>query len=702
MFFDPEFDISQQSTFYKVYRDDDESTITIQQLEDHLAFVEGELSDRLNKRSESFFKAFEDLQNLYSTVKDTFSKSEGLKLTLNTAHEMLVQQNLIIVQKQSRKDNLRAVQDKLKTLSKITKVLPLIKQHIKDEDLHTALAYISQVQIILDTKLCGIDCVRDIQKKLDKMNEEIDQKFVQSFVVHACGEGPLTNESKSKLDPIIIELMNAGKMPSTLDSYLEIQERTIEEIFTNVWLEGEKKMKIDEAAAAMESDAFIVKLRILYAKLTKQSVRSKSLRDFMEQVFKRIDNEQKIDFQNKDNTNGSEIAAQKLVEEQQIRMKILIDFENIQAQASSQLINTRISKIFNARTEWNKKLNQNNFATLYSITQRFIADSEMTTHRENQLRLTITTLKNVFLEANHANKISKITGILENETWFRAEIVKEFVLILNCLLRPEIPLELDENDKGDNVKDINVDGERYLLVNSTLLFSKMLYDYLLILESTPSIYKDVIEKIIDLLQVFQKNIHELILERRAVKISTLKSISATHLALAWQNLSLLSVIIPRMKDRILTLVNNQDLDEDAFKPFDHVLNDYLTHREKVISKIVSLMSDRLDILFKGFKIDEHSTEPGRPFTMLADKTKVLHKILKAILHTQYFQITFKQILLLYNYKLVNIFSNLTIKTPKEKQKLLNDVYYFLEKIRELPGIGDPTDEIAEYVHANVK
>lgn len=676
-------------------------------LQEYLRLVEGELSDRLNKRSEAFFKAFDDLQNLHTTVKDTFSKAEDLKFTLNMADNKLVRENLVIYQKQERKDNLVGVLDKLKTLAKVTKVLPIIKERIEEDDLHIALNYISQIQTVLKKDLFGLSCIVEIQKRLDEMNHEIDQKFVRNFVLYACGEGPLTEEAKNKLEPIVIELMSAGKMPSTLDSYLEIQERTVDDIFTKVWKgDDDPKATLDgfeKICASMDADKFIMKLKILFSSLTKQTSRAKSLRKFMESVFKNIDTQQKRAFQENDN-NGedSKESARKLVEEQQLRMKILIDFENILAQSSSHLINTRISKIFNSRTDIHKRITQSAFAELFNTTMKFIVDGEDAIQRENHLRLTLSTFKTVFLEANQSNKISKLTGILENETWFRAEIAKEFYLILQCLLDPEKSLDFGDINVGDNVKDINYEGERYLLVNSTLLFAKMLYDYIVLLESTPAIYQDIIIQMVDLLKVFQKNVHELILERKAVKISTLKSISATHLALSWQTLSMMIVLIPRIKDRILTLVSGQDIDEDIFEGFDSVLKDYTDHRQEVISRIVSLMSDRLDILFKAFKIDELATEPSKPFVQLADKTKVLHKILKATLHMQYFQITFKQIILLYNYKLITLFSTLTIKSPKEKQKLLNDVYYFLEKIRELPGIEDPTDEMAEYVHANVK
>lgn len=724
LFFRDDFDITNSSTFYKVYEDDNDSHTykTLENLQNYLSIIEKELSDKLNKRTDSFFHAFEDLQNLHSTLKQSFSRTEEFKELLSDADVNMVKENLNVIKKQIRLRNLKDVQNKLSLIVNIKKTFPLIKDLISKDQVFEAIEYIEQAEEIISTQLIGINITSGFKAQLSELNDEIDHKLISQFVILACDNLELHGESKQKIVPLIKQLVNINfsKLSKALDYYLEIQEKDISDLIVKCWkgemnnidtnntsrimqfINGDHKGKgrdeLDENTIInLDSSIFIERFEYLVLNLFKKIRSAKNLYNIIEDVFSSMN-------KNQDETSSSqtdeteESQKMKLNEQKQLRMKLLLDLNDL-LNSLTDIVNVRISKIFKLREDQHKRLTPQKFISLYMILLQFIKDCETLTQRENYLRSTLSSFRKAFLDSTHTNKIAKLSLILENENWLRAEIASEFSCILKCLVDPSLPLQFTIDENAENMKDIYFDGERYLLVNSSLLFTKMVYDYILILEEIPEIHADIISKISDLFNTFHTKTYSLILGRRAVKISTLKSISATHMALTWQSLTLMISIIPKIRERIIKLDDNSNIN---FTELDNVLREFILHREEVISKIVTLMSDRLDSLFKNYKVEELSTEPSKPFVQLAEKTKVLHKILKATIHQQHFNIIFKQIILLYNNKLTNIFSNVTIKSPKEKQKMLQDVYYFLGKLRELEGIEDPTDEVAEYVHAHVK
>lgn len=80
----------------------------------------------------------------------------------------------------------------------------------------------------------------------------------------------------------------------------------------------------------------------------------------------------------------------------------------------------------------------------------------------------------------------------------------------------------------------------------------------------------------------------------------LKNITAKHLALASQSISIIVALLPPLRLRIekLTSASSKNIRSD----FDRLRRDYLEHQYEVHAKLVSIMGDRLTSHIQSFKV----------------------------------------------------------------------------------------------------
>jgi vacuolar protein sorting-associated protein 54 len=341
--------------------------------------------------------------------------------------------------------------------------------------------------------------------------------------------------------------------------------------------------------------------------------------------------------------------------------------------------------------------------------------------------------------------VSKLKNLLEVETWTQAEVASEFFFIFKCLMDTEEGLYKQHSNElpgmsprvlpvvdlsshvcvpaGKNLKALEIVGEKYLVVNTLLFFGEILHDYLVCVDTLPVLAVDVIFRLAEILtvrccmlidiamlpnarpllptQLFNRRTCELVLGKEAVSFGLIKTITASHLAMASQCLSLLITLVPNLSERLRGYLKDEK--QHAFLgEIETVLMDYIEHRQQIFQKFVRMMSDRVDDCTKVYKPDESSTKPSAAFETLAKKTQMLHKILRPILPPSQFKTIFRQVFSEYMDKLKAFFARLSPRNVKEKQRISNDVVFLLLKLRELEGVDDPGEELLAYVQTLYK
>lgn len=158
----------------------------------------------------------------------------------------------------------------------------------------------------------------------------------------------------------------------------------------------------------------------------------------------------------------------------------------------------------------------------------------------------------VFLESFHTHKVATITQLLENESWVPAKpIIHEFKVIMCSLLDPnknlrksisrafqwitksandkDVKEEDKEQEEEEDVDVIEYHGKKYSIVNSILMFSKLLCDYIFLQRKLPLLTVEIIQRVIEIFQLFNTRTHVLVLKQGARQVGSLEKINVKHL-----------------------------------------------------------------------------------------------------------------------------------------------------------------------------
>ena len=147
-------------------------------------------------------------------------------------------------------------------------------------------------------------------------------------------------------------------------------------------------------------------------------------------------------------------------------------------------------------------------------------------------------------------------------------------------------------DIGD-ASFVVVADEKFHPVNSAVLLLQMLTDYVRLARQIPSLSTEVTHRTIDLVKQYNTAVCQLILGAGAMQVSKLKSITAKHLCLAQQSVSLFASLLPTLQEAMCALIEGPKhflLRQE----FERMLRDLKLHKTEIHDKLVSIMRDRVD------------------------------------------------------------------------------------------------------------
>ncbi|KAF9166972.1 hypothetical protein DFQ26_006236 [Actinomortierella ambigua] len=140
---------------------------------------------------------------------------------------------------------------------------------------------------------------------------------------------------------------------------------------------------------------------------------------------------------------------------------------------------------------------------------------------------------------------------------------------------------------------LTIQDEVYFVVACSLTLLDILAEYLDILNNIPALTTDVMQRVIELLKLFNSRTCQVILGAGAMRSAGLKNITAKHLALASQSLSVFAALIPSIKEWIKIKMTDKQV--VMLTEFDRILRDYQEHQNEIHAKLVAIMSERLNL-----------------------------------------------------------------------------------------------------------
>ena len=256
----------------------------------------------------------------------------------------------------------------------------------------------------------------------------------------------------------------------------------------------------------------------------------------------------------------------------------------------------RFAKLLGVRAPMNVSLAARDFMRIIDVTGQFLDVAEtLGQHRCLSLRTALANQTKAFIREQHASVSAKLATALESETWVATKPLKLFQRLIDSLLAGDAIASAEQGEANDEVSSIAifVGDEEYHTVNSTMMMFQLLADDLLLAKQLPTFATEVTHCVIDLLKQYNASVCQLILGAGAMQVSKLKSITAKHLGLAQQSISLLIAVLPYLRASVCALVDGPKrllLEQE----FDRSLRDLTLHKSEIHEKLVSIMRDRVE------------------------------------------------------------------------------------------------------------
>ncbi|KAH9813074.1 hypothetical protein DFH28DRAFT_1109143 [Melampsora americana] len=386
-------------------------------------------------------------------------------------------------------------------------------------------------------------------------------------------------------------------------------------------------------------------------------------------------------------------------------------------QAAAELANLRFSKVIGVRTEVHASLSLRDFFAIFDISWKFVVKCEVISRRMIvALRGVMVGQAKAFLQAFHQNKITESAKIVEQEQWAQVDVPVTIQYTVNqiiasavkdppdLLLAPRDTIVL-QSSKGEGegedldggnssqapAKQLDIEGTSLHTVGAVLETLKTLANYLQVVVNFSLLTTDTMGKIVEFLKAFNSRTCQVVLGAGAMRSAGLKNITAKHLALASQALSIMIQLIPYIRECLRRHLSMKQA--VMLVDFDKIKRDYQEHQNEIHSKLISIMSDRLSVHLQTLQsiewetIDESlDSKPNGANGYLESLFKevgTLHKVLSRYLTPSTLEHIMSQVFKSINTTLAEFYQNLNLQSDQAYLRLIRDINFLVMKEVEL-------------------
>jgi len=344
-----------------------------------------------------------------------------------------------------------------------------------------------------------------------------------------------------------------------------------------------------------------------------------------------------------------------------------------------------------------------------------------------------------FLGAFHSSRIAQSAKLVEEETWSQADVPagpqRNVDLIVDCAVRdapemvviasataavpPAVPdpngtSAIDKNGIEGNAADVepmtngthtaavvngiataaaknlHIEERTYFVVSATLEVLAQVVEYLKVVVNLSLLTTEAVGKVIEFLKAFNSRTCQVVLGAGAMRSAGLKNITAKHLALASQSLSIMVALIPYIRETFRRHLNPKQA--VMLVEFDKLKRDYQEHQNEIHAKLIAIMGDRLSVHCKGLQEVDWEAVPPKSgpngyMEVLVKETVTLHKVLSKYLPPQIVELIMTQVFAAINHRLSEEFGVIGLQSQEGKNRLLEDVRFLHERLSGLKNVG---------------
>ncbi|KAI0064444.1 Vps54-domain-containing protein [Artomyces pyxidatus] len=433
--------------------------------------------------------------------------------------------------------------------------------------------------------------------------------------------------------------------------------------------------------------------------------------------------------------------------------------------SSTELANVLTSKVFAARAEQHAKLELQEFVELFNESWSFVVRCEVICrHMIVGLRGVVVSQAKTFLQTFHQTRISQSAKLVEDEQWSPAEVTSSVQRIVNLIVdaavhdphefivklapaiatppsplpnssslrapaspspvpgspgsRPVSPRPVSPRPRlhangstSSTSKHLRVEDRAYFSVSATQEALILLTDYLKVIVNLSLLTTDTMSRVIEFLKAFNSRTCQVVLGAGAMRSAGLKNITAKHLALASQSLSIMIALIPYVRETFRRHLNPKQA--VMLVEFDKLKRDYQEHQNEIHSKLIAIMGDRLAAHIKTLQTVNWADPPAKSgvndyMELLVKETVTLHKVLSRYLSSTVVEVcrfntgcdghalnlrvqyVMSQVFAAINHRLSEEYAKIELPSPEAKARLLADAHHLHTKFSALKSVGAPT------------
>jgi vacuolar protein sorting-associated protein 54 len=229
---------------------------------------------------------------------------------------------------------------------------------------------------------------------------------------------------------------------------------------------------------------------------------------------------------------------------------------------------------------------------------------------------------------------------------------------------------------------------QYKVVWSVMLLTETILTYLEVAFNFSPVTADVINKIVELLRLFNSRTRQLVLGAQAIQSAArLKSISAKHLAVTGQSLGLINTLLPHIRAALLAQIPPKH--QLLLTELDRVSHDLIDHHGQIVAKLVTIVGDFVDASATRLRAVDWDHFQGLQceyFEEVQRNVLALHRVLQAVLPPAQIQDVFSRIFALLNRKIPAHFDEIMPSTPTGRQRILDEITHLVTAFSRIKQI----------------
>ncbi|XP_062084241.1 vacuolar protein sorting-associated protein 54, chloroplastic [Humulus lupulus] len=341
LYFKEDFALEEGATFRSAcpFSNVSENLMLQEKLSHYLDVVELHLVKEISLRSNSFFEAQGQLQDLNVKIVEGCSRIRELKETIRLLDVDLVESASQIHEFNATRSNLLALQQKLRLILYVNQALSALKLLVASTDCAGALDVTDDLQQLLEgDELSGLHCFRHLRDHVGAAIESINSILSAEFMrasIHDAGEKDFgilseakarasisangkdaevkldeeeTSSFRDRLLPVIIGLLRTAKLPAVLRLYRDTLTADMKTAIKNAVAEllpvlvsrpleselapGERTVDADGASASLasklrslSSESFVQLLSVIFMIVRAHLVRAAEVKKAIEWIL---------------------------------------------------------------------------------------------------------------------------------------------------------------------------------------------------------------------------------------------------------------------------------------------------------------------------------------------------------------------------------------------------------------------------------